>query len=64
MATLDALPDKVISYLDMLAPVMEYWVLAELDHGLVVHEHGRNRGVRGEQIDIEPLELDCLARRS
>ena len=46
----------------MLTHVMEYRVLAELDHGLVAHKHGMSRGVHGERIADEPSGPYSLAR--
>jgi hypothetical protein len=60
---LDAVPDKVVMHLDVLATVVEHGVLAQLDCRLVVHVQISNEGISPQQIAKQTAEPYSLARR-
>jgi hypothetical protein len=53
---LDAVPDKVVMHLDVLATVVEHGVLAQLDCRLVVHVQISDEGISPQQIAKQTAE--------
>ena len=58
---LHALPDEMVSGVNVLAPVMENGVLGHCNAGLVVHLDLRRSDLRVEQVTQESSKPDSLA---